>query len=587
MLIQIFDLIKNRMRQQIWALFLIIGILFGACTSQADLVIRNAKVLTVDSEFSQTEAVAIRDGIFIAVGTNDEVQDYISGGTRVIDASGKTVIPGLIESHSHATDVVRREYATPYPFEQLESISDIQRWLSEQVEQTDEGQWILLPRTDVTRIQEGRIPTPNELTEVAPNHPAVFNWQFANRQIQVLNTAAVEAAGITSETEAQDGGKIELQDGGAVLENAGVLTEEYLPSREIPIDKYHNDLVRLFKQYNEVGITSVFERGSDVAGFSTYQKLREQGRLPVRAAVTIYLNSDGTVEDTEQAIQDLPVAPDDGNDWVKVGPLKIRVDGGILYGSAYMREPYSADAISFYGFDNPSHHGALLINPEHIKNMIHTGQRMGWQMSAHVTGDAGVDAVLDAVEASNADHPNKQRRFNLIHAYFVHPETAERAAQLGIGVDTQPAWYYMDGDALSNVLRTDLMEKFIGVHEWQQAGVPVAINTDHMYGFDPNTSLNPYNPFLTMYMVISRKTAGGQVIDSAQKVSRKDALRMMTTNAAWLSFDEDKKGSIEVGKLADLAILSDDLMTVEEEQIKDIRSVLTVVGGKVVYESEQ
>ena len=573
------------MRQQIWILFLVIGVLCGACTSSADLVIQNAKVLTVDSEFSQTEAVAIRDGIFIAVGDDSEVQDYIGSDTRVINASGKTVIPGLIESHSHATNVVRREYATPYPFEQLESIGDIQRWLSEQVEHTDEGQWILLPRTDVTRIQEGRIPIPEELTEVAPDHPAVFNWQFANRQIQVINTAAVEAAGITSNTEVPKGGKIELQEGGAVLENAGGLTEKYLPSREIATDKYHDDLVRLFKQYNEVGITSVFERGSDVAGYRTYQKLREQNRLPVRATVTIYLNSDGTVEGTEQAIQDLPVAPDDGNDWVKVGPLKIRVDGGILYGSAYMREPYSADAISFYGFDDPNHHGALLIKPEHIKNMINTGQRMGWQMSAHVTGDAGVDVVLDAVEAANADLPEKERRFNLIHAYFVHPETAQRAARLGIGVDTQPAWYYMDGDALSNVLRTDLMQKFIGVDEWQRAGVPVAINTDHMYGFDPNTSLNPYNPFLTMYMVVSRNTAGGQVIGPEQQVSREDALRMMTMNAAWLSFDEKKVGSIEVGKLADLAILTDDLMTVDEEKIKDIRSLLTVMGGEVVYES--
>lgn len=561
--------------------------LSGACTdSAADLVIQNARVLTVDSGFSQAESVAIRGGIFVAVGANNEIQEYIGNRTQVIDAGGKTVIPGLIESHSHATSVVRREYATPYPYEQLGSVSDIQRWLRQKTEQVPEGQWILLPRADLTRIQEGRIPTPGELTEAAPKHPAVFNWQFASRQVQVLNNAAVEAAGITQGMSAPEGGHIRMNEGGAVLENSGVLTEEYLQPRQIPEDRYHDDLVRLLGKYNEVGITSIAERGSNVAGYRTYKRLREEGRLPVRATVTIYLDSDGTIEGTEKAIQEMPVHYGDGDEWVRVGPLKIRVDGGILYGSAFMREPYGPDALSFYGFDDPNHRGELLISHGHLENIIYTGHRMGWQMSAHVTGDAGVDAVLDAIEATNTDLPEKERRFNLIHSYFANSETAERVARLGIGVDTQPAWYYMDGDALSDVLRADLMQKFIGVREWQRAGVTVAINTDHMYGFDPNTSLNPYNPFLTMYTVTSRKTAGGRVIASEQRVSREDALRMMTINAAWLSFDESRKGSIEVGKLADLAILSDDYMTVAEEEIKDIRALLTVVGGKVVFQSD-
>ncbi|WP_073059073.1 amidohydrolase [Fodinibius roseus] len=571
-----------------WVFFISMFLFFGACSSgpPADLVVQNGKILTVDSSFSQVEAVAIRGGEFVAVGDNGDVEDFIGGQTRVIDAAGKTVVPGLIASHTHAISVVRREYATPYPFEQHGSIADIQQWLREQAEQTPQGQWIQLPRTDVTRIEEGRIPTPQELTEAAPDHPAVFNWQFASRQVQVLNEAALEAAGITSATTAPEGGEIERDSGGAptgVLENSSELIDEYLYSREIPDKQFYDDLERLLNTYTDVGITSIGERGSNLEGYRAYQKLREENRLPVRATVTMYLESDGSVKETEEFIRSLPVDYGDGDEHVRVGPLKIRVDGGILYGSAYMRAPYGEEALSFYGFDDPDHRGELLISPDELDNLIHTGHRMGWQLSAHVTGDAGVDAVLDAVEASQEQLPDEELRFNLIHAYFAHPETAERAAALGVGVDTQPAWYYKDGDALADILRPDLMEKFIGLRNWQEGGAIVSINSDHMYGFDPDDSLNPYNPFITMYTAITRRTEGGQVIGPAQQVSREDALRMMTINAAWMSFEEDRKGSIEVGKLGDLAILTDDLMSVEEEAIRDIRAEYTIVGGKVVH----
>ena len=178
----------------------------------------------------------------------------------------------------------------------------------------------------------------------------------------------------------------------------------------------------------------------------------------------------------------------------------------------------------------------------------------------------------------------RERRYTLIHAYFPNAETARRAARLGVCVDTQPAWYYKDGDALAQALGAHRLRSFIGLRVWRQAGVKVAINSDHMQGFDPNTSLNPYNPFLTMYTAVTRKTETGLVVGPEQRVSREEALRMMTIDAAHLSSDEGNRGSIEIGKLADLAILSDDFMTCEEERIKDVRSLVTIVGGRVVHE---
>jgi predicted amidohydrolase YtcJ len=218
--------------------------------------------------------------------------------------------------------------------------------------------------------------------------------------------------------------------------------------------------------------------------------------------------------------------------------------------------------------------------------MIRTGHRLGWQMSAHVTGDAGVDLVLDAVEEAGQDRSVTDARFNLIHAYFPTPAAVKRAAALGVCVDTQPAWYYKDGDALAGAFGGTRLRNFIGLATWRRGGVKVAINSDHMQGVDPDRSLNPFNPFLTMGVAVTRKTESGLVIGPEQKVSREDALRMMTIDAAYLSFDEAKKGSIEVGKLADLAVLADDFLACDEDRIKDIKVAATVVGGKVVYEAK-
>jgi hypothetical protein len=569
------------------AAVLVAATMAGAAEPPADLVVLNGKVLTVDAQFATAEAVAIRDGVFVLVGSTADARKLVGDKTRVLDAQGKTVVPGLIESHVHATGAARGEAVQP--FTQLGSIAEIQQWLRQRAAAVPEGQWIQLPRVDVTRIRERRFPTRAELDAAAPKHPAVFNWQYAARQIQVLNTAALKAANITRDTPAPPGGKIVKGDDGeptGVLEDPRGLLSKYLPARQVSPEMALDRLEQMLRRYNEVGITSIFERNSNPEGYRSYEKLKAAGRLTARVTVTIGLRSDGTVEGTEKVIQALPFKFGDGDDWVRVGPLKIGVDGGILYGTAFMREPYGLQAASLYSRADATYRGALSLSPDRVHTLIRTGHRLGWQMCSHVTGDSGVDLVLDAVEAADRDRPIKDRRYTLIHAYFPNAATARRAASLGVCVDTQPAWYYKDADALAAALGGHRLRSFIGLTDWLQAGVKVAINSDHMQGFDPNTSLNPYNPFLTMGTAVTRKTETGLVIGPEQRVSRADALRMMTINAAYLSFDEKRKGSIEVGKLGDLAILSDDFLTCEADRIKDLRAVATVVGGKVVYEAK-
>lgn len=560
----------------------------AAADAPADLIVVNGKVLTVDARFATAEAVAVREGAFVAVGSNAEIRKLAGNKTRVIDAAGKTVIPGLIESHVHATGVARAEAVQP--FVQLGSIGEIQEWVRKKAAATPEGGWIRIPRADLTRIRERRLPTRAELDASAPKHPAVFNWQYAQRQVQILNTQALQACKITRDTPNPKGGKIVKDAAGEPtgrLEDAGTLTASHLPSKSVSDDAYLTELEKVVHAYNAIGITSISERNSNVEGYRSYEKLKKQGRLTARVTVTIGLRSDGSVAGTEKVIQALPFKFGDGDDWVKVGPLKVAVDGGILYGTAYMRDPYGAQAAPLYGLTDPDSRGALQRPPEHVQNMIRTGHRLGWQMCSHVTGDAGVDVVLDAVEAANRDRPIKDRRYTLIHAYFPHPSTARRAAELGVCVDTQPAWYYKDGDALAAALGGERLKNFIGLQTWRQAGVNVALNSDHMFGVDSIRSLNPYNPFLTMYVAIVRKTEGGLIVAPEQCIAREEALRMMTIDAAYQSFDEKRKGSIEVGKLADLAILSDDFLSCVPERIKDIRAEATLVGGKVVYERKQ
>jgi len=554
----------------------------------ADLVLLNGQVITVDDDFSNAEAFAIQNGKFIAVGTDDDIREFIGEHTQVINADGKTVIPGLIESHVQATAAARREAVQP--FLQLGSIGEIQDWLRKKAEQRPAGDWIILPRADVTRIQEGRIPTPEELDEAAPDYPAVFLWQFAGEQTQVLNSAALEAAGITSETEAPEGATIHLNEQGeptGVLENSGELTESFLETPDVSEEEHLNKLAQLVALYNEVGITSVYERNGNPEAFRAFEQLREKDKLTVRARVTMSLTDDDISAGPNDFIRSLPLKYGDGDDWLRTGPLMIRVDGGILFGSAFMREAYGEEAASFYGFEDPENRGRLLIDTVDLHHMVQTAHSKNWPLAIHVTGDAGVDTVLDVIEASRENHPEyPDLRFTIIHGYFPNPEAAERASRLGVGIDTQTAWYYKDGDALSRVLGTERIERFIGLQTWKSAGVIVGLNSDHMMGFDPNLSLNPYNPFLTMYTAITRRTEGGQVFNPEHRVSREEALRMMTVDAAWLNHEEDLIGSIEPGKLGDFAILSDDFLTVDEEQIKEIRSLLTVVNGTIVYDSE-
>jgi len=457
----------------------------------------------------------------------------------------------------------------------------MQAWVRRIAAKKPAGEWIIIPRAYPTRLRERRFPTRAELDAADSRHPVVMDGAYSH----VLNSAALEKVGITRNSPPLEVGEVDRDAAGnptGLLRNAGRFLSRFLPSSSASKEDVLDKMAAVHRIYASVGITSVMERGASVEDYRLYEELRRQNRLLLHSRVTIRVSGSSGAE-AEQFIRGLPFKPGAGDEWLSVGPLKIFVDGGILIGTAYMREPYGARAASLYNLADPAYRGSLSLTPDAIADIITAGHRLGWQMSSHVTGTGGVDIVLDALEKVDKVKPITPARYNLIHAYFPDKQVAARVRKLGVCVDTQPAWFYKDADSLSTALSTDLMGRFIGMREWLDAGVPVVANTDHMFGLDPNTALNPFNPFLTMFVLVTRKTQGGQVMGEDQKVTREQALRMMTINAAYLTFDEKLKGSIEAGKLADMAMLSDDYLSCPADRIKDIRPVLTIVGGRVVY----
>jgi predicted amidohydrolase YtcJ len=549
-----------------------------AGVSPADLVLLDGRIFTVDQRFSTASALAVREGRFVAVGANDEIRRHIGAGTRVIQGRGRTIVPGIIDTHVHALDVAAAEVVQP--FRNLSSVPELQDWIRKEAARRPRDTWIWTPRTYPTRLREHRFPTRSELDAATTSHPVVVDCAYAFS----LNSAALAAAGITRDTPPPPGGSIVKDASGeptGVLRNAGSLLARFgYKAGAPPLDA----LEQVHRQYLATGITSIVERGATVEGYGTYQALHAARRLLVRSTVTIRVPDARDPAAVDRFIDGLPAAFSKGDEWLKAGPLKLVADGGILIGTSFMRTPFGRGARELYALDNPEDRGFLTITPEQIRSAVAIIHRRGWQVVVHVTGDAGVDAVLDAIEAAQQQHPASDRRHTLIHAYFVHPEVAARAAKLGVLVDTQPAWYYKDADALATGLTRSRLAHFIGLQTWRKAGVGVAINTDHMLGLDRNEALNPFNPFLTMYAATTRKTESGEVVSGDEAVSREEALRMMTSAAARFSFDEKDRGSIETGKFGDFVILDENLMTVSAERLRTLQPAMTVIGGRVAFE---
>jgi len=565
------------------------------------MVLLGGQILTVDARDSVREAVAIRGGRIAAVGSDAEIQQWIGDRTTVIPLQGKTVVPGFIEEHVHVTLVAEALLSGPYAA--LPSIAAEQDWIRREAANVPAGQWIKVPRNDITRIAEHRHPTPAELDAACTTHPVAFN---AARK-WVFNTLGFRKVGATAGVGEVAGGKvIRDRDGNPrMIAGAEELIQQINPAAvyganilagaigdkggesdvaQQDLDRRMIDAMhRVILRYNEAGITSITEREVDPTILRRFRALVAQGRLSVRVTMS-FPGELRNAEDVRRLIDRMGLKPREGDDWLRAGQLKIFVDGGIHWGTTFLREPYGVKRAAFYALDDPDFLGNIKHTTEEMAEVFAEGHRQGWQMCCHATGDAAVDRVLDALEAANRHVPLADRRFTLCHCYFPIQDAVERCRRLGVCAGTHPCIYYKDSEAIAEVYGLAWAERFIGVGDWLRGGVPVAFSCDHMEGLEPEASLHPYSPMLQLYAAVTRKNEQGRVYGPRQKLSRAEALRSVTYWPAYLNFNENSVGSIEPGKLADLVVLDRDYLTCPEEEIRQIKVLRTILDGKTVYE---
>lgn len=547
----------------------------------ADLVLLGGKIVTLDAQERTAAALAVRGGRIVAVGTEDELKPLINGTTQIVRLEGRTVVPGFIESHCHAVGVAKGALEQTYV--ELTSIAGMQDWIRGQARELPAERWIEVPRNEITRLKERRFPTPAELDAACTTHPVLYN-SVSNKW--VLNTKGFERLGLLDPAaKLPDGEVLRDADGKPMLIRGGTksIRQQIPAAPERSREEVLASLSQVIQQYNAVGITSIFERATDPQNLGFFREFREQNKLTVRVTGTFRFSAK-SADAVEKFVAGLKLKPGEGDEWIKAGPLKITVDGGIHWGTTHLSEPYGPKRTAFYRLTNPEYRGEEYYTVAEMQTIFATAQRLGWQMSCHVTGDEGTLQVLDALGKVAAEFPDvKRRRFTLIHAYFPSPDIIRRCAELGVGVDTQGYLYSKDADFLADIYGPAWAARFIGLGDWVRGKIPVALNSDHMIGLDPNHAMNSFNPLLMLSIAVTRKSISGQVYGPQQKLSRLDALRTVTQWPAWLSFDENRLGTIEPGKLADLTIIDGDYLNCSDEDISRLKVWRTIVGGKTVY----
>jgi len=528
----------------------------------ADLVLLNGKIVPVDRAFSVKQAVAVKDGKVLAVGANDEIRRLIGPGTRVVELGGRTVLPGLVDSHIHAIRSART-WDLELHWEEVRSLAEGLKMIADQARRAPPGTWIRVAGGwHETQLAEKRMPTVAELDQVAPNHPV---WMQRLYDRAILNTAGLKAMGVTDGVQDPPGGKV-LRDASGkpigVLGFFGILNW-YLklpqPTPEQEIRSSRN----FFRELNRVGLTSI----GDVAGggliwpdgYRAVTALHQRGELTVR--VRWYMQPNRPGRETEVIRQFIDqVKPGSGDDWLRPVGIGEQVMVGVFDPDMPVPNPptFSQKAL------------------EDWKTIVRMIAESGWRFQVHSTHDNSARQLLPAIEEINKQIPLKDRRLAFAHMEDATAETIDRIKAVGGGITVQDRMIYYGADVARNVGR-DMARRAPSLKTMLRLGVPVGGGTD-------STRTAPYPPFWSIWWLVTGKTLGGERIRGPEEnLSRAEALRVYTMGSAWFSFDEDKLGSIEPGKLADLIVLSADYLAVPEDQIKDLHSVLTLVGGKPVY----
>jgi predicted amidohydrolase YtcJ len=531
------------------------------------LVLVNGKILTMDGQSRTAEAVAIRDGRFLAIGDSATIRSMAGSATRTIDLAGKTAVPGLIDTHAHFKAAGLADYVVN--MSRARTIAEALEAIKQFAARKQPGDWIIGSAWHPpSQLAEKRYLTRQEIDSAAPNNPVYLRTVG---HFSMANTLALAKAGVNKDTPNPGGGSFERDASG---ELTGVLLETAIDQVEKAVpDWTAEDEFRQFKiaegVLNSYGITSAVEGATPARDIATLQRLAMSGEATLRVGVMFRPEPPAENSAWEAIMRGNGASSGFGDDWLKFAGIKIFYDGGMTLRTALMRDAYPDS--------RDDYHGIAQQSPERLKELVSICNRNGWRVGVHVVGDRGIDQVLDAFEAADREKPIKDRRFILIHASLILPEQMDRANRLGVRVDFQNVFMW---DKAATV------ERFLGKAVADRA-LPTKTLIEKLgidsLGAGTDFPVNPINPFINMYIMVTRKDPNSRVYGANEAISREQALRLYTSAASHYMFEEGRKGSIEPGKLADLAVLSADPMTIPEDQIKDITADLTVVGGKIVF----
>lgn len=537
---------------------------FVACSDpdQADIILYNANIVTLDVDNTTAEALAIKDGLIHAIGPNEAIRAL--GAEIEYDLEGRTVVPGLGDNHYHGIgggpgvdlsgarrmqdvlDAIAARAASVGPDEVIITNSN---W--------HEGQ-----------LAEKRLPYRDDLDQAAPDHPVVV---VRGGHEYILNSAALKHWNITRTAPDPEGGHIGRYDdgrlNGELIDRAKSLVT--LPAQPVPsAEERLTALADEYRRLNAAGLTNVRYAGGSPELFRAIQTLKERGQLTVRVNFLFRVPNSAAPEDLDGLIAQWGATQGEGDEWLRVGGVKLMVDGG--YEGGWMREPYEEP----FG-KKGTYRGLQTMPSEGYTRIVSELNARGWRVGTHAVGDAAIDLVLDAYEQANEGKSIQDQRWSIEHGFIPRDDHFPRMRKLGVIVSAQ-SHLYVAGPSLIKYWGAERANRVTPVKTYLDEGIILSTGTD--------SPVNPYNPFWTLYHFITRQTINAGMMGDGQRIDRITALRLSTLGNAALTFDEDVRGALEIGKFADLAVLSNDILSCPEDDIRHITSVMTIVGGKMVYD---
>ena len=536
--------------------------------ASADLVLYNGKIVTVDDAFSTRQAIVIKDGRIVAVGGNELKNQY--SGARVVDLRGRMVMPGFHDTHIHLRGNSRRYI----DLNDTTSLAQLKEQVHDKAKELGPGEWITGAGWDEYHFTEQRKPLRGDLDAAAPNNPVVLTR--AGGHSSVGNSKALELADINKATPDPPRGLIEKDASGAP--NGVIRERSDLFTRLVPKDKPADVRAGLLKNVSDqlkLGITSVIEAGSsvdpDVVGsYAEWELLyQKHGTELPRASIQVaYPSPAGESKAGAARLKEFGKKTGDGNDRLRVGSIgEMAADGGFTGPTAWSLVDYKGQ---------PGFRGRAFFNPEEIHANIEEGHKLGWQFGIHAIGDAAIAMTVDALDTVLQKYPRNDHRHYLCHFTVLPPDrTMSIMAKDKILIAQQPNFTYnLEGRYVETLEGHRLTTNNALTTPIKKYGIFMAFGSDNL----------PIGPMVGLYAAVTRKGESGKVYGAGEAVSMKDAITMYTRSGAFLTREEKIKGTLEVGKLADMIVLPEDLLNVSPDKVLNMKVDMTIVGGKVLYE---